>query len=34
MFVKREGPMLSWYAYEMLGGGIANVAALSRVDFG
>ena len=33
MFVKREGPMLSWYAYEMLGGGIANVAALSRVDF-
>jgi hypothetical protein len=34
MFVKREGPMLSWYAYEMLGGGIANVAAVSRVDFG
>jgi hypothetical protein len=33
MFVKREGPMLSWYAYEMLGGGIANVAACSRVDF-
>jgi len=33
MFVKREGPMLSWYAYEMLGGGIANVAAVSRVDF-
>jgi len=33
MFVKREGPMLSWYAYEMLGGGIANAAAVSRVDF-
>jgi len=33
MYVKREGPMLSWYAYEMLGGGIANVAAVSRVDF-
>lgn len=33
MFVERKGPMLSWYAYEMLGGGIANVAALSRVDF-
>lgn len=33
MFVKREGPMLSWYAYEMLGGGIANIAACSRVDF-
>lgn len=33
MFVERKGPMLSWYAYEMLGGGIANVAALARVDF-
>lgn len=33
MFVKREGPMLSWYSYEMLGGGIANVAACSRMDF-
>lgn len=33
MFVKREGPMLSWYAYEMLGGGIANIAACARVDF-
>lgn len=33
MFVKREGPMLSWYAYEMLGGGIANTSAVARVDF-
>ena len=33
MYVKREGPMISFYAYEMLGGGIANTAAVSRTDF-
>ena len=33
MYVKREGPMISFYAYEMLGGGIANTGALSRTDF-
>jgi len=33
MFVERKGPMLSWFAYEMLGGGIANPCAVSRVDF-
>ena len=33
MFVKREGPMISWYAYEMLGGGIANTGALSKFQF-
>jgi hypothetical protein len=33
MYVKREGPMISFYAYEMLGGGIANTAACSRSDF-
>ena len=33
MYVKREGPMVSFYAYEMLGGGIANTAAVSRTDF-
>jgi hypothetical protein len=33
MFVERKGPMLSWFAYEMLGGGIANVAGVTRVDF-
>jgi len=33
MYVKREGPMISFFAYEMLGGGIANTAAVSRTDF-
>ena len=33
MYVKREGPMISFMAYEMLGGGIANTAAVSRTDF-
>jgi hypothetical protein len=32
MFVERKGPMISWYSYEMLGGGIANIAAVTRFD--
>ena len=32
MFVERKGPMITWYSYEMLGGGIANVAAVTRFD--
>jgi len=33
MHIKREGPMISWYSYECLGGGIANVAGVTRIDF-
>lgn len=33
MWVKREGPMIYWYAYETVGGAIGNLGGLARVDF-
>lgn len=33
MFVKREGPMLSFYLYETIGATIGNTNAVARVNF-
>lgn len=33
MFVKREGPIIQFYAYQSVGAAIANTNAVGRVDF-
>lgn len=33
MYVKREGPMVYWYAYETIGAGFGNLGGLARIDF-
>jgi hypothetical protein len=33
MFIEKKAFMLEWFAYELIGGAIANAAACARVDF-